>query len=45
MTNLSDIAAAIRRSESILICGHIMPDGDCLGSVLALGLSLSLIHI
>ncbi|HBC93230.1 MAG TPA: bifunctional oligoribonuclease/PAP phosphatase NrnA [Pelotomaculum sp.] len=40
MTNLYDIATAIRRSESILICGHIMPDGDCLGSVLALGLSL-----
>lgn len=40
MTNLPDIAAAIRRSKSILICGHIMPDGDCLGSILALGLSL-----
>lgn len=40
MTNLTDIADAIRRSKSLLICGHIMPDGDCLGSVLALGLSL-----
>lgn len=40
MNNLSDIAAAIKRSESFLICGHITPDGDCLGSVLALGLSL-----
>jgi phosphoesterase RecJ-like protein len=40
MTNLSDIAAVIRRSENLLICGHIIPDGDCLGSVLALGLSL-----
>lgn len=40
MTSLSDIADAIKRSESLLICGHIMPDGDCLGSVLALGLSL-----
>jgi len=43
MNNLPDIAAAIRRSKSLLICGHIMPDGDCLGSVLALGLSLEAI--
>ncbi|MGI6491695.1 MAG: bifunctional oligoribonuclease/PAP phosphatase NrnA [Peptococcaceae bacterium] len=40
MTSLQDIGAAIKNAESILICGHIMPDGDCLGSVLALGLSL-----
>lgn len=40
MTKLSDIALAIRRSENVLICGHIIPDGDCLGSILALGLSL-----
>ncbi|OPY59085.1 MAG: Bifunctional oligoribonuclease and PAP phosphatase NrnA [Pelotomaculum sp. PtaU1.Bin035] len=40
MSKLKDIARAIRGSERILICGHIMPDGDCLGSMLALGLTL-----
>jgi phosphoesterase RecJ-like protein len=40
MINLTDLAVAINSSDNIMICGHIMPDGDCLGSVLALGLSL-----
>mgnify|MGYP000586775019 CR=1 FL=1 len=37
---LSDIARALRRAENIGLCGHVMPDGDCLGSELALGLAL-----
>ncbi len=40
MNSLADIAVVLRRAESVLICGHIMPDGDCLGSVLAMGLML-----
>lgn len=40
MNNLADIAAALKGTESVLICGHVMPDGDSLGSVLALGLIL-----
>lgn len=40
MNNLADIATALERAESVLLCGHIMPDGDSLGSVLALGIIL-----
>lgn len=40
MNNLADIAAALARAERILVCGHVMPDGDSLGSVLALGIIL-----
>ncbi|MDD4766002.1 MAG: bifunctional oligoribonuclease/PAP phosphatase NrnA [Desulfotomaculaceae bacterium] len=40
MNNLADVAAALKRAESVLVCGHVMPDGDSLGSVLALGLTL-----
>ncbi|MDD3653077.1 MAG: bifunctional oligoribonuclease/PAP phosphatase NrnA [Desulfotomaculaceae bacterium] len=40
MNSLEDIARAIKSAERILICGHIMPDGDSLGSVLALGSAL-----
>ncbi|KUK84116.1 MAG: Exopolyphosphatase-related protein [Pelotomaculum thermopropionicum] len=40
MASLADIALALKRAERVLICGHVMPDGDCLGSVLALGLAM-----
>ncbi|OPX86228.1 MAG: Bifunctional oligoribonuclease and PAP phosphatase NrnA [Pelotomaculum sp. PtaB.Bin104] len=40
MSSLEDIARAISSAKRLLICGHIMPDGDCLGSVLALGTAL-----
>jgi len=40
MSSLKDIARAISAAERILICGHVMPDGDCLGSALALSLTL-----
>lgn len=40
MNNLADLAAAIKRSKSVIICGHVYPDGDSMGSVLALGLTL-----
>lgn len=40
MNNLADIALAIDHAEHVLICGHVLPDGDSLGSMLALGLVL-----
>ncbi|GAB6157586.1 bifunctional oligoribonuclease/PAP phosphatase NrnA [Desulfotomaculum varum] len=40
MSNLPAVAEAIKKSQRLLLCGHVMPDGDSLGSVLALGLGL-----
>lgn len=40
MNRLAEIAMVIQRAERVLLCGHLMPDGDSLGSVLALGLTL-----
>jgi len=36
-SRLSEIADHLKKVSSILLCGHILPDGDCLGSVAALG--------
>jgi len=41
VNKLSAIAEAIKRTRNALICGHVMPDGDSIGSVLAMGLALS----
>src|SRR5438034_11717209 len=35
------IAAALRKSRSVFIACHVAPDGDCLGSGLALQLALA----
>jgi len=40
MSSVSDIAAALRRANSILLSVHKSPDGDALGSQLALKLAL-----
>ncbi len=32
----TDIINAIKSAENILVCGHIRPDGDCIGSALAM---------
>ena len=37
---LSAAAHTLSRAGDIALCGHVMPDGDCLGSMLALGLAL-----
>lgn len=37
---LRQILRVIRRSRSICVVGHIRPDGDCIGSQLALALAL-----
>lgn len=40
MHKLETIARVLGDVQRALICGHVMPDGDSLGSVLALGLVL-----
>ncbi|MBQ3106576.1 MAG: DHH family phosphoesterase [Eggerthellaceae bacterium] len=35
-TTLEEIADVLRTRDDFVICGHISPDGDCLGSQLAL---------
>lgn len=35
-TSLSEIAERLKALDDFVICGHINPDGDCLGSQLAL---------
>ena len=34
--SLAEIAEVIRQGETFLVCGHINPDGDCIGSILAM---------
>jgi phosphoesterase RecJ-like protein len=36
----ADILEAVRAARSILVVGHIRPDGDCIGSQVALALAL-----
>lgn len=40
MSDLCHVAGALKRTRKVIIAGHVMPDGDCIGSVGALGLSL-----
>ncbi len=40
MSSLQEIADVLKRSRRVLLCGHVVPDGDCLGSVAALGIVL-----
>jgi phosphoesterase RecJ-like protein len=40
MNDLQTIAGVLKKSRKVIISGHITPDGDCVGSVLALGLAL-----
>lgn len=39
-TTLEEIAAALLKRDDICICGHVSPDGDCIGSQLALRAAL-----
>ncbi|KAF1084571.1 Bifunctional oligoribonuclease and PAP phosphatase NrnA [Sporotomaculum syntrophicum] len=36
----SAMVSELNKAEQIALCGHVMPDGDCLGAMLALGLAL-----
>ncbi|MBO8137047.1 MAG: bifunctional oligoribonuclease/PAP phosphatase NrnA [Desulfotomaculum sp.] len=40
MNDLKDVAWELYDAESIIISGHVMPDGDSIGSTLGLGLAL-----
>lgn len=37
MSNLHSVFEVMKSGKNFIICGHIMPDGDSLGSMLALG--------
>ena len=39
-TDLAAIARALGPCDSVVICGHVSPDGDCIGSQLALAAAL-----
>ena len=34
--SLTEISAVLKSRDDYVICGHVSPDGDCLGSQLAL---------
>lgn len=36
------VAETLHQARNIALCGHVMPDGDCLGSMLALGRALKI---
>lgn len=36
MEKVTEIIDAIKRSKNVLVCGHVRPDGDCIGSALAM---------
>lgn len=38
--DLSAMIAALRQAGSVCVVGHVRPDGDCVGSQLALGMAL-----
>lgn len=40
MNSLREIADLLKRHQQFVITGHINPDGDCMGSMLALGTAL-----
>lgn len=40
MNSLAEIAGVLRGAGKVVLCGHVMPDGDCVGSVAALGMAL-----
>lgn len=40
MNSLGEVCDVLRKSSRVLICGHVIPDGDCLGSVSAMGIVL-----
>lgn len=40
MNSLQEIAAELKKPGEILLTTHILPDGDCIGSMLGLGLAM-----
>jgi len=41
MNSLQEIAGVLRKCKRAVVCGHMMPDGDSIGSVLAMRLLLA----
>ena len=39
-SNMQEVVAALKAGERFVICGHVSPDGDCIGSQLALAEAL-----
>ena len=39
-TTLEEIAQVLLKAHTVAICGHVSPDGDCLGSGLGLACAL-----
>lgn len=44
VNNLHQLASAICERDTFLLVGHVIPDGDCIGSLLGLYLGLKSIH-
>ncbi|WP_206809796.1 DHH family phosphoesterase [Paradesulfitobacterium ferrireducens] len=40
VNNLAEMAAALKNSTRVALFSHVSPDGDCIGSMLALGIAL-----
>lgn len=40
MVGLPEIAAELKAADNMVICGHVSPDGDCIGSALGLAWAL-----
>lgn len=40
MNNLVEMAAVLKNSTRVALFSHVSPDGDCIGSMLALGIAL-----
>lgn len=45
MSTTTEVAAALRGASSVVVCAHVNPDGDAIGSVLALALALNEIGV
>lgn len=40
MRTMNSLVSEIEQANKIVVCGHIMPDGDCISSVMSLSLGL-----
>ena len=45
MNTLTEISSCLKKGKRAVICGHEMPDGDSIGSVLAMGFLLAQIGV
>ena len=45
MSSLVEIAGILKKAKKAVVCGHSMPDGDSIGSVLAMGILLNKIGV